>query len=138
MSNAVSIKIPCYSSSPLITDIFIQMSPLHLSKEKEKNCLLRSANTKSRHRHGFQLSTFDKELAFFFKYLLQMKLYYRHKNIKGWFILLKTIHRHFPLLQQTLISCNFSSGERIHGEYFRPPYKKGERLSFLQSLCKEV
>ena len=36
VSNAVSIKIPCYSSSPLITDIFIQMSPLHLSKEKEK------------------------------------------------------------------------------------------------------
>ena len=67
-----------------------------------------------------------------------MKLLYRHKNIKGWFILLKTIHCHFPLLQQTLIPCNFSSGERIHGEYFRPPYKKGERLSLLQSLCKEV
>lgn len=37
VSNAVSIKIPCNSSSPLITDIFIQMSLLHLSKEKEKN-----------------------------------------------------------------------------------------------------
>lgn len=59
---------------------------------------------------------------FFFKYLLQMKLLYRHKNIKGWFILLKTIHRHFPLLQQRLIPCNFSGSERIHGEYVRPPY----------------
>ena len=66
VSNAVSIKIPCNSSSPLITDIFIQMSPLHLSKDKGKKCLQRSANTKRGHRHGFQLSTLNKKLAFFF------------------------------------------------------------------------
>lgn len=74
---------------------------------------------KGTHRRCFQL-TLNKELVFL-KHPLQMKLFYRHKNIKGWFVVRKNAHCHFPSLQHRLIPYDFASSESIRYDYVRPP-----------------
>lgn len=80
---------------------------------------MKNANKKGPQRHGFQLNTPNRELVFL-EHLLQMKQFYRHKNMKGWFIVLKNIRHHSALLQHRFIPYNFASCQRIRGSYVTP------------------